>query len=381
MCACINAKSNFATCVYVHIRDENADNICYLPMSHLRFTEFGLALDVPISYVDVGAPHGTSFPMPMIKPTHFYQHLADLGKLDVLYGQRSPDQLNEFWDRFSVTEPGNTIIEALESGALPKARTIPMLPHGDEGRGKKRRPVMVVNTHAIIGAGCRAFDEWHKDSPLMREASMGVNLKGSSLLTRFLAFVMPKGSYGKDSCYLDTMFDELISDLVQLQTVGIKVGEERWHLAVIGCVGDLQFFSKLCKLTRSYSHVAKRSGLQAKTGICHLCLSGTENISFEDFSDNPAWKSTTGISEPWDVTPNLIRRLHVDVSNRASFLKPDVWHCMHLGAGKAFLSSSISEWLPYVPGPGYAIFSLQGFGGFAKSHSLKVARMLLHLPP
>ena len=293
--------------------------------------------------------------MPLIKPSDFYQHLANLGKLDILYGQQDPKLLEQFWQRFYLTEPGNTINEALQSGALPPCRTIPMVLHGDEGRGKKRSPIMVVNTHGVIGRGCRAYEKFHEDTPLLKEASMGVNLKGSSMATRFLAFVLPKAGYGKNSRFLHAMFDELILDLVQLQTVGVSVGSERWHLAFIGAVGDLQFFVKLCNLTRSYTHVSKRSGQQTTNGICHLCLGGRPHISFEDFTDNPIWYNTMGREDPWEEVPSLIRRLHVDVSNPASFLKPDIWHCMHLGAGKIFFASAVAEWLPHLPGPKFCI--------------------------
>ena len=288
--------------------------------------------------------------MPMIKPTHFYQHLADLGKLHLTYGGQDPHMLAEFWRRFALSEPNNTINSSFDSGALCPARTIPLVLHGDEGRGKKRQPVMVVNTHPLMGFGTRACDEYLRDAPEFREQSMGVNLKGASVETRFLAFVMPKVLYGKGACFLHTMFDELVADLVKLQTEGVLIGDERWHLATIGAVGDLQFFQKMCNLTRSYTHISKRSGQEMKNGICHLCLGGRPNISFEDFSDNPAWYASMGVEEPWETVPALIRKLHVDVGNPAWFLRPDIWHCMHLGAGKYFLASAFVEWLPHLPG-------------------------------
>ena len=56
-----------------------------IPTHCLRFKEFGFALDVPISNVDVGYEKAL---MPMIRPTDFYQHLADLGKLSILYAEQ-----------------------------------------------------------------------------------------------------------------------------------------------------------------------------------------------------------------------------------------------------------------------------------------------------
>ena len=40
---------------------------------------------MPISNVDVGYEKAL---MPMIRPTDFYQHLADLGKLSILYAEQ-----------------------------------------------------------------------------------------------------------------------------------------------------------------------------------------------------------------------------------------------------------------------------------------------------
>ena len=288
--------------------------------------------------------------MPMIKPSDFYLHLAELQKLDILYGCQDSTVLTEFWRRFAVIEPMNSIIDSFHAGILPPERTIPMVIHGDEGRARKHLPIMIVNSHGLIGNGCKAFEEWHKQSPMLKEASMAVNLKGSSMATRFLAFAMPKQAYGKDSEYLHKMFDELVADFVSLQNIGILVAGQRWHPVVIGMVGDLQFFAKIGRLTRSFSHVSKRTGQRALNGICHLCLAGQANYAFEDCSDDPGWYATLGAESPWTEAPTFVRRLHTDTANPAGFMKLDIFHCLHMGAGKIFLASSVAEWLPFVPG-------------------------------
>ena len=334
-------------------------------MSHLhsRFRQFGLALDVPISYIDVGSP---KFELQMLKPSHFYQHLADLGKLNILYGKEDPSILQEFWYRFSQVEPANTILESFESGALDPCHTIPLLLHGDEGRGKKHSPCMIINTHGWIGLGSRPFEEWHKDTPALKKKVMGVNIAGSSAATRFLVFVVPKKAYGPGQIYLEKMMTVLVEDLVRLQTVGVFVGQQRWCLATVGATGDLQWFCKAGKLVRSYNHVSKKSGQKTKIGICHLCLAREANYNFESFVDSPAWESSVGLVDPWHETPELIRRLHINIRNPASFFKPDIWHCLHLGVGKVFLASAMVEWLPHLPGtfsPNTCKFFFWGGGG------------------
>ncbi|CAE7658961.1 unnamed protein product [Symbiodinium sp. CCMP2592] len=289
--------------------------------SHEVFKHYGLALDIPISYVDVGDAKKN---MPWIKP---------------------------FWARFAVLEPGNTINDCFDSGLCVPERTIPLLLHGDEARSKKHLPMMVANTHAMIGYGCKAYKNWFAEAPLSKKQAGGVNLEGAVQKTRFLHFVMQKKDYGEDAQHLDKMFDALAIDLAKLQTEGIKVNGERWHLVVIAAVGDWQFFAKVGHLNRCYTHVSKRSGQKTLNGICHLCLAGTHGCpTWEDFVDSPTWRPTCGTLEPWEQTPSLIRRLHVNVANRVSFFQPDFWHCLHLGAGKNLVASAVAEWLRVVPG-------------------------------
>ena len=312
-----------------------------------RFTEFGLSLDIPISHIEVG---NHEWQLPMIKPSHLHQHLADLGKLSLLYADEDPSILQQFWYRHRQIEPQNTIHDYFGSSALDPSRTIPLLLHGDEGRGRKHKPVMVINTHSWIGLGSRPYNRWHEEAPVLKRQTMGVNMQGSSVATRFLALVLPQKAYGKDSIYLDRMLAALSADLTKLQTIGVLVQGERWRLAVVGATGDLQWFCKAGRLVRSYNRVSKRSGQKSHGGICYLCLAGTPEFKFDCFADNPSWLPSVGLEDPWVETPDFIRRFHVNNANPADFFKPDVWHCLHLGLGKIFLANSFVEWLPHLPG-------------------------------
>ncbi|CAE7922101.1 unnamed protein product, partial [Symbiodinium sp. KB8] len=238
-----------------------------------------------------------------------------------------------FWERFRHVEPTNTILDSFSSGILVPERTIPMLVHGDEARSKKHMPMMVANLHAVIGYGCKAYQQWYKDAPISRAQAMGGNLKGAAVKTRFLSFVMQKKNYGEDGRYLDRMFEELARNLSELQTVGVSFRGQKWHLAVIGAVGDWQFFAKVGKLTRCYTHVSKRSGQRTLAGICHLCHAGMAGIDWENFTSNPSWLQTVGCTAPWMTVPQLVRRLHVETR-----------------AGKLFVASSLVEWLRVLPG-------------------------------
>ena len=70
----------------------------------MSFKHYGLALDVPISYVDVGDSKNH---VPWIKPTDFFQHLADLGKLNLLYAEQDTSVLTQ------LPRPGSFLLGLL----------------------------------------------------------------------------------------------------------------------------------------------------------------------------------------------------------------------------------------------------------------------------
>ena len=255
-----------------------------------------------------------------------------------------------FWQHFEKIEPGNKAFDEFKAGRLNPARTIPMVIHGDEGRGRKRSGIMIVNGHGVIGRGTQPFLNRHADLPQVRDLKAGINLKGHSLSTRFLAFVLPKTMYGSDAANLHRMLNEVAQEYAALQKRGLTMNNEIWHIVCIGLCGDLPFHGKVAGLTRTFSRCVKKTG-QIKNGICHLCTAGEPEVNFEDFNDDAVWMSTVGsLPHPWKTMPEILKVLSTDRFNIPAFLRLDIWHCMHLGAGRAFVSSAIAEILPSLPG-------------------------------
>ena len=87
---------------------------------------------------------------------------------------------------------------------------------------------------------------------------------------------------------------------------------------------------------------------QAPRGVCHLCLAGTNGCPFEDTATNAVWLPTIGVQPPWDEAPCFVKLPHC-LSHPGSFLKADLWHCIHLGVGKAFIASVLQISLECVP--------------------------------
>ena len=313
----------------------------------LRFCQTGLSLDVPIDFVDVG---DYSYKVPMIRPTTFFQYLADADRINVLWGEHDASILAEFWRRYREVEPDNTVFAAFQDHDLEIVadRTIPVYCHGDEGRGKRRKPVMVWNTHGAIGRGTRPFLARHGSLPTMRKRKMGVNLLGHSMGNRYLNFVLPKRLYGDDSECFFRMVQEMGREYNLLQTRGFQYRGQTWWVVVLGCLGDLVFFSKVASLTRSFTRGPKKVG-QVQQGVCFLCNAGCPNVPFEDCNTNAAWTNTMG-DPPWNEEPSLLQLVHHVPNLQASFFKLDVWHCLHLGLGRNFVSSVVAEILHRFPG-------------------------------
>ena len=209
---------------------------------------------------------------------------------------------------------------------------------------------MIWNTHGVMGTGSRPFDRRHHDKPVLKKRKMALNLKGNSLSNRFLGFVMPKKEYGEEGGHLNKMMDEMAEEYHKLQDVGIKWGSDVWHVVVIGILGDLQFLTRAGMFFRSFNHVAKRTGQNVKQGICHLCLGGEGAYVWEDFTSNPSWLPSLGASDPWHSEPRLVTLMHKDPHFKAKNFNVDLWHSFHLGAGRAYIASSVVEWLPFLPG-------------------------------
>ena len=90
------------------------------------------------------------------------QFLVDYNCWHVVCGLREPDEnrecaiLAEFWRRFQLVEPDHQIFAEFAQHRIDPSRCCPMLLHGDEGRGRKKCPFLVVAFHSFIGFGTQA---------------------------------------------------------------------------------------------------------------------------------------------------------------------------------------------------------------------------------
>ena len=98
-----------------------------------------------------------------------------------------------FWERYEKARG-----HKLMADGHPWETTVPIMIHGDEGRGKLRRCVMITSVSPVLHS------------------------KGHSFLSRYLYSVLPGENYEGDHS-LDILQDNLVQDLQDLYESGLPV--------------------------------------------------------------------------------------------------------------------------------------------------------------
>ena len=321
---------------------------CISPRLQPRFQTHGLALPLDISWRQIGE----NVFVPYIKPSTFVGLLSKNDMLSRLAGDIPKDDLEEsllqFWRNFSKQWSSHEVLQVSERKGIPLRRTIPCFLHGDEGRHHKKTGIMILSVQGVLGRGSAPFHKkvlkiWSK------KKTQGLNIGGHSFRSRLLLMALPKRFYSQDPQNFLTMFDTIVSDLVDMEQVGFEHQGGRWRLQVLGLKGDLPFLTKAASLERHYLRAARTENPRnPPAGMCFLCAAGKTNVPYEDFTDQAAWL-TAPFSRPWVTEPAFLK-LSLVRSTPEDFLKPDIWHCFHGGMGMDFAASSLVEMLQLVPG-------------------------------
>ncbi|CAE7520085.1 unnamed protein product [Symbiodinium sp. CCMP2592] len=303
----------------------------------------GYALQVDIDTIPVTTRNGT-LKIPWLDP---YKMVSCLGRNNQLHHLHGNNNLLEWWRRFAKVEPGHRIFAAAARGEVSLQRAIPFFSHGDEGRGKKKKGILIWSLRGCVGFGTRQFQQQH--SEVEQANRMGLNMSGS-MSSRFLHVAVPKSVYGKKA---ETVWDEIginiATSYMRLEKEGFVAGDgKHYHAVCMGLTGDNPFLAKIGHLERSFTRVAKKSGEDVCQGICWRCLAGTPNIPFENLNTNPEWSLTLDESLPWFQLPAFLQGLGFsqDDMRAPRFLEFDIWHNFHGGTGKHIAASTVAEILP-----------------------------------
>lgn len=319
--------------------------------SHGVFRKCGQSLPVKISRVDlVSKPR-----FPYVQFSDWLKYLIEFDQLDHLVGTTDPVEMHKdlqtFWDRFRSSHPSHVMFDSTVQGAPQHPEcTIPIVLHGDEGRGRKKKQVMILSAMGIMGKGSSRVNLL-KDGPLDElENPLYLNMIGNTSLTHFLHSVLPISLYNETP----EAFDQVLVQAAEYERLfhsGVMLDGKHFFIAVVGCKGDAPYLQKTGKFERSFTRrPAQARSRKPCSGICHQCCAAMENfhgthIPFEDLGAlKPQWLPTVGSLKPFADDPPYMKipflQAGSDVGFEA-FYRFDIFHNFHLGVGQSFAASAI----------------------------------------
>ena len=352
--------------------------------AHRLFNRYGLALKVPISYMEVPSDADEDFvSVPFLRMKDYAQVLLKkhpellLGGLPVAESQ---DLLRTFWQRYRVYHDKHEFFQQYDESAW--GSSIPVFVHGDKGRTLSKSPIFVLSWEVPFGlppellrkfssdtratarkqrsdgrshwsceerlrySGKRTHDQMtgtcttscpeHLDHSKPKTCHQRCNNKGHSYLSRFLIAAITSKCYKKNSQTLPSILKETAADLTALFKTGVEVSGVHFRFVFLGAKGDAEWHWEAASFTRSYHH----TGLTKDIEICPHCEAGRPGLSFSDAASEPPWAATLGSTDPWDELPPLN---HVPYSStfRAGLYRFDPFHITKFGVYRDAVASVI----------------------------------------
>ena len=276
----------------------------------------------------------------------------------LLTGAGEPhENLYSFWCGYRSAHPHHEVYSSPRANELHN--TLPVIIHGDEGRGLKKGKCMVMSYQSPLGSArkpasrnacsCSSalasrpdlpqFGVGDDPDPYSMSAKVRKTLKaqttnycGHTYLSRWLLFSLGSWIYLKHPEVLDTLVSRVAADMKDLFENGVLVGGRRIYAACIGVKGDLDWHRQVYLLLRSYAHV----GTKYTGPICHACLAGGNGPLFEDYSEDPVWATSVFVQRPWDTngpSPSLCAIPSFPAPEELIQLDP--FHIVKMGVGRS----------------------------------------------
>ncbi|CAE7252176.1 unnamed protein product, partial [Symbiodinium necroappetens] len=256
--------------------------------------------------------------------------LSACKKMDcVLHGHRSQDY-ERFWNQYRVFHEKHQIFETHHDRL---GSCVPCMLHTDEGTGMKKKAVLILQIHPVMGMGSKR--------------GTGLNFMGSTYLTRLLYTTIAAKAYkGKTKgAVLQSLFNSWTRDLLETFNSGVRVQIDnrptQVYLVMIACKGDWPALVQCGSLTRHFGHVARGVGNNTK-GICHLCKAGMPGFSFSEFGATARWYADTEPPPlPWNANrPPKMLPLVMSPDCPEKWFKIDIFHTCHKGCFSDLVSSA-----------------------------------------
>lgn len=266
----------------------------------------------------------------------------------VMCGLSRPDPTRErailakFWEKFKVLQPDHDVWGIFERQKVDASLCCPIVVHGDEGRGRKKAPFLVMAYHSLIGRGTQLSNKKRVHRSYTR---MRLNYNGNSRGHRLITSVLPKMS--KDEISFQAILSFVTQDCIDMVTTGVANphGGAHYRMVTLNCIGDWAFLVKAGQLARSFNRVEKRprAAGSVPAGICHYCHAGKLDHPFEDFGPEPRWERTLFLpGDSWYTSRPTLLGIPCNRIKEPAFFTFDLWHSFHLGLGKTYVASVLA---------------------------------------
>ena len=322
--------------------------------THTVFKKFGQSIHVKISTTDL--PTKMSFPY--VKFSSWLRYIVEYDNLDCLVGtgdvEKMRPMLTTFWKRFEALYPHHVICDRAEGDRdFHRSMCIPVLYHGDEGRGLKKKQLMVLSTHGCLGKGNSHSNLGKTQAELENpDGPLRANMLGNTFCNHFLQCVMPISLYGEAPEAFEHMLQLQADEFAKLFWDGIVIQNQRFFIACVGIKGDSPFVQKSGLFDRSFTRRPRApTSRTAAVGICHRCLAGKENyqvngvhidVPYEELGvETPMWRGTIGVTPPYSAPSPLLNIPYERSGDQTGMWKFDLFHNFHSGVGKYFASSVV----------------------------------------
>ena len=280
--------------------------------------------------------------IPVLKMQSWFQFLLRNGCMHVLHGLKEPHAareeaiLSEFWEKFQALNPQHMVFQ---KGSIPLKRAVPVVVHGDEGRGRRHSAHFVLSFHSLLGMG------FGKRKESKKWTKMECNFQGHTYTNRFLIATLRKKDYSDQGEVWKALMQQVAIDSRSLWETGVSDATgTRYFGIVLGVIGDWPFLHKSAAFSRSFNNIQKRVTVRnPPAGICHLCRSGQLDVAFEQVSTRrPDWLMTAFTQSPFLAPSPFVQHLLLVPGQEPALWMFDWFHTMHLGVVRNYVGSVIA---------------------------------------
>lgn len=275
----------------------------------------GFALRVAIAYISVVCPAGLGTVKHPILPIQDMAKEIFRSYEDKLLAGRSVESAHglflRFWRTFRQVQPESKVFQVHSQDRLRFC--IPCKLHVDEGTGVRKSAVLQCSWGPILASG------------------------GASWLRYFFWSCMGHESYRRlnvgfecGNRVVDSLTQEFANQAKSALETGIATKHGTFYLCFVCVEGDLPAQAKVFHCKRNFQCVPNP--------MCPWCGADGFAIPFTDVRAGASWKATVGRDVPWINRPPLA---DLTSNGEGSFLAKDLFHVVHLGIGRTFLSSAI----------------------------------------